>query len=264
MAYPAVQLSLELQTHTNMEIFLNAETWIALLTLTFLEIVLGIDNIIFISIATGRLPEKQQPRVRTIGMIMALIFRILLLISITWIIKMTRPLFSIGDIAFSLRDIILLAGGIFLVWKSVLEIHQKTLVDEHLVKVRKKVTPGAVIFQIIILDMVFSFDSILTAIGLSNQLLIMISAVVIAMVVMISFAGVISRFINKNPTLQILALAFLILIGFTLGMEAFHKDVPKGYVYVAVLFSFSVELINLRIRRKALKRIEHEEKTGTK
>ena len=244
-----------------MEIFLQAETWVALLTLTFLEIVLGIDNIIFISIATGKLPVKQQPRVRTIGMLLALGFRILLLVSITWIIRMTQPLFSIGETAFSIRDLILLAGGIFLVWKSVMEIHQKTLADEHLAKVKTRVTPQAVIIQIIILDMVFSFDSILTAIGLSKHLLIMISAVIIAMAVMISFAGVISRFINRNPTLQILALAFLILIGFTLGMEAFHKEVPKGYVYVAVLFSFSVELINLRIRKRSVEKSGHDKQS---
>ena len=234
-----------------MEIFLHAETWVALLTLTFLEIVLGIDNIIFISIATGKLPKKQQPRVRTIGMVLALGFRILLLVSITWIIQLTKPLFTIGDIDFSVRDLILLAGGIFLIWKSVTEIHQKTLAEHHELHLKNKATPRAVIFQIIILDMVFSFDSILTAIGLSKQLLIMILAVVIAMAVMITFAGAISRFINNNPTLQILALAFLILIGFTLTLEALHKEIPKGYVYVAVLFSFSVELINLRIRRKS-------------
>lgn len=232
-----------------MEIFLHAEAWIALLTLTFLEIVLGIDNIIFISIATGKLPKTQQPRVRTIGMLMALIFRILLLISITWIIQLTKPLFTIWENPFSVRDLILLAGGIFLIWKSVTEIHQKTVAENHELKVKNRVTPGAVILQIIILDMVFSFDSILTAIGLSKQLIIMILAIIIAMGVMISFAGAISRFINKNPTLQILALSFLILIGFTLTMEAFHKEVPKGYVYVAVLFSFTVELINLRVRK---------------
>lgn len=233
-----------------MEIFLHAEAWVALLTLTFLEIVLGIDNIIFISIATGKLHRKQQPRVRTIGMLLALGFRILLLISITWIIQLTQPLFTIWGNAFSIRDIILLAGGIFLIWKSVTEIHQKTLAEHHELRVKNKVTPQAVIVQIIILDMVFSFDSILTAIGLSKQLLIMILAILIAMAVMISFAGAISRFINNNPTLQILALAFLILIGFTLSMEAFHKEIPKGYVYVAVLFSFAVELINLRVRKR--------------
>lgn len=184
-------------------------------------------------------------------MILALVFRIGLLISITWIIKLTNPLFTIGENAFSIRDIILLAGGIFLIWKSVTEIHDKTLAEHHELRTKNKVTPAAVIVQIVILDMVFSFDSILTAIGLSKQLLIMIMAIVIAMVVMISFAGAISKFINRNPTLQILALAFLILIGFTLTMEAFHKEIPKGYVYVAVLFSFSVELINLRVRNKA-------------
>jgi predicted tellurium resistance membrane protein TerC len=234
-----------------MEIFLQAETYVALLTLTFLEIVLGIDNIIFISIATGKLPEKQQPRVRTIGMLLALAFRIILLTLITWIIQLTKPLFTIGDTDFSVRDIILLAGGIFLVWKSVMEIHQKTLAEHPELNRTAKASASAVIFQIILLDMVFSFDSILTAIGLSKQLIIMILAVIIAMIVMITFAGVISRFINEHPTLQILALAFLILIGFTLVLEAFHKEIPKGYVYVAVLFSFGVELINLRVRKAA-------------
>ncbi len=233
-----------------MEIFLHAEAWIALLTLTFLEIVLGIDNIIFISIATGKLPKRQEPRVRTIGMMLALVFRIGLLVSITLIIKLTHPLFTIADNAFSIRDIILLAGGIFLIWKSVIEIHQKTLVQHHEGSAKNKITPAGVILQIVVLDMVFSFDSILTAIGLSKQLLIMIMAIIIAMAAMISFAGTISRFINRNPTLQILALSFLILIGFTLTLEAFHQEIPKGYVYVAVLFSFSVELINLRIRKK--------------
>jgi len=238
-----------------MEIFLQAETYVALLTLTFLEIVLGIDNIIFISIATGKLPKKQQPRIRTIGMILALVFRIILLTLITWIIQLTKPLFTIGDIDFSVRDVILLAGGIFLVWKSVMEIHQKTLAEHPELNKPAKASPSGVIVQIILLDMVFSFDSILTAIGLSKQLIIMILAVVIAMVVMISFAGVISRFINEHPTLQILALAFLILIGFTLALEAFHKEIPKGYVYVAVLFSFAVELINLRVRKAAERKI---------
>lgn len=239
-----------------MEIFLQAETYVALLTLTFLEIVLGIDNIIFISIATGKLPESQQARVRTVGMILALVFRIILLTLITWIIQLTKPLFSIGETDFSVRDIILLAGGIFLIWKSVNEIHQKTLAEHPELNRKTRTKASSVIFQIILLDMVFSFDSILTAIGLSKQLLVMILAVVIAMIVMISFAGVISRFINEHPTLQILALAFLILIGFTLVMEAFHKEIPKGYVYVAVLFSFAVELINLRVRRKAEKEVK--------
>jgi predicted tellurium resistance membrane protein TerC len=240
-----------------MEIFLQAETYVALLTLTFLEIVLGIDNIIFISIATGKLPPKQQPRVRTIGMLLALAFRILLLSLITWIIQLNEPLFTIGETGFSVRDMILLAGGIFLVWKSVMEIHQKTLAEHPELNKPAKAKASAVIFQIILLDMVFSFDSILTAIGLSKQLIIMILAVVIAMAVMITFAGVISRFINEHPTLQILALAFLILIGFTLVLEAFHKEIPKGYVYVAVLFSFGVELINLRVRRAAEKQKGH-------
>lgn len=246
-----------------MEIFLQAETYVALLTLAFLEIILGIDNIIFISIATGKLPVKKQPRVRTIGMVLALGFRILLLMMITWIIKLTKPLFTLSGIDFSVRDLILLAGGLFLIWKSVLEIHQKTLADHEKSQIRNRTSAKAVILQIVALDMVFSFDSILTAIGLSKQLIIMILAIIIAMVVMISFAGMISSFINQNPTLQILALAFLILIGFTLAIEAFHVEVPKGYVYFAVFFSFAVELINMRVRKRStFNRHKQEESKG--
>lgn len=237
-----------------MEIFLEAESWIALLTLTFLEIVLGIDNIIFISIVTGKLPEAQQPKARNVGLSLALIFRIGLLLGITWIIGFTQPLFSIFELDISGRDLILMAGGLFLLAKSTSEIHHKiegeTISEEE--SGEKKVQSFAkIITQIILLDMVFSFDSILTAVGLTQQVLIMIIAVIISIIVMMIFAGKISNFINNHPTLQILALSFLILIGFMLIVEGFHFHVPKGYIYFAVAFSLLVEILNMRLRKKS-------------
>lgn len=237
-----------------MEIFLEAESWIALLTLTFLEIVLGIDNIIFISIVTGKLPAAQQPKARNVGLLLALIFRIGLLLGITWIIGFTQPLFSIFGLDISGRDLILIAGGLFLLAKSTSEIHHKIEGQEisHGGGVTQKTQSFAkIITQIILLDMVFSFDSILTAVGLTQQVLIMIIAVIISIIVMMIFAGAISNFINKHPTLQILALSFLILIGFMLVVEGFHFHVPKGYIYFAVAFSLLVEVLNMRLRKKS-------------
>lgn len=237
-----------------MEIFLEAENWIALLTLTFLEIVLGIDNIIFISIVTGKLPAAQQPKARNIGLALALIFRIVLLLGITWIIGFTEPLFSIFGLDISGRDLILMAGGLFLLAKSTSEIHHKIEGQEvsHEAGVSKTTHSFAkILTQIVLLDMVFSFDSILTAVGLTQQVLIMIIAVVISIGVMMVFAGKISDFINKHPTLQILALSFLILIGFMLVIEGFHVHVPKGYIYFGVAFSLLVEILNMRFRKKA-------------
>lgn len=237
-----------------MEIFLNAESWVALLTLTFLEIVLGIDNIIFISIVTGKLPLAQQPKARKVGLTLALIFRIGLLLGITWIIGFTEPLFSVFELDISGRDLILMAGGLFLLAKSTSEIHHKIEGQEmsHSEETTKSTQSFAkIITQIILLDMVFSFDSILTAVGLTQQVLIMIIAVIISIGVMMIFAGKISDFINKHPTLQILALSFLILIGFMLVIEGFHFHVPKGYIYFAVAFSLLVEILNMRLRKKA-------------
>lgn len=234
-----------------MEIFMHSETWVALLTLTFLEIVLGIDNIIFISIVTDKLPEHQQAKGRNIGLGLALIFRIGLLLGITWIIGFTQPLFTLFEHDFSGRDLILLAGGLFLLGKSTSEIHHKLEgVDEDREPSDKAVlTLGSALIQIVALDMVFSFDSILTAIGLTQHVLIMIVAVIISMIVMMLFSGAISRFINNRPTLQILALSFLILIGFMLMIESVGFHVPKGYIYFAVAFSLIVEMINLRMRK---------------
>jgi len=237
-----------------MDIFLHSETWIALLTLTFLEVVLGIDNIIFISIVTGKLPENRQKISRNTGLALALIFRVSLLLLITHIIGMSKPLFKIDilDIDFdvSVRDLILFAGGIFLIAKSTSEMHQKIEGIEHHKKNRTTTNISAAIIQIALLDIIFSFDSILTAIGLTKHVLLMIIAVIIAMVIMMFFSGYISRFINKHPTLQVLALSFLILIGFMLIVDGLHYEVPKGYIYFAVLFSLLVEMLNMRMRKK--------------
>lgn len=232
-----------------MEIFLEPESWVALLTLSFLEIVLGVDNIIFISIVTGKLPQAQQPRARTIGLGLALIFRVGLLLGITWIIGFTEPIFTVADFEVSGRDIILAAGGIFLLAKSTSEIHQKIEGEEENHATAEKKSFAGIITQIILLDMVFSFDSILTAVGLTDKVLLMIIAVVVAMGVMMVFAGKISDFINRHPTLQILALSFLILIGFMLMVDALHYHVPKGYIYFAVAFSMIVEMLNMKFRK---------------
>ncbi len=235
---------------------MTSELIIALLTLTFLEIVLGIDNIIFISIVTNKLPKEQQPRARFIGLSLAMIFRILLLLGITWLIGFSKPLFSIMEFEFSGRDLILLAGGIFLLGKSTMEIHHKVEgVDERPgVEPKGKVkSMASILFQIVLLDLVFSFDSILTAVGLTDNLPVMMAAVIISIIVMMLFAGKISDFINKHPSLQILALSFLILIGFMLAVEAFDQHVPKGYIYFAVFFSMMVEMINLRLQKKQRK-----------
>ncbi|ELR69241.1 Integral membrane protein TerC [Fulvivirga imtechensis AK7] len=232
-----------------MEIFLLPETWVALLTLTFLEIVLGIDNIIFISIVSNKLPHHQQGRARLIGLTLALVFRIGLLLGITWVITFTQPLFTLFGIDFSGRDIILLVGGIFLIFKSTMEIHHKMEGAEAEETAKKGGTLFSVITQIILLDLIFSFDSILTAIGLTDHVILMVIAVVVSILVMMIFSKKIADFIGQHPTLEILALSFLILIGFMLGIEAVHYHVPKGYIYFAVFFSLIVEFINIRMRK---------------
>jgi len=241
-----------------MEIFLHSETWIALLTLTFLEVVLGIDNIIFISIVTGKLPENKQNVSRNLGIALAMIFRVALLLLITHIIGLKKPLFTLDFIGInfeiSIRDLILFAGGIFLIAKSTTEMHKKIEGIEHHQKEHKTNKVFGAILQIILLDIIFSFDSILTAIGLTKHVLLMIIAVVIAMFIMMLFSGAISRFVNKHPTLQVLALSFLILIGFMLIVDALHYEVPKGYIYFAVLFSLLVEMLNMRMRKKVQKK----------
>lgn len=244
------------------EILTQPETYIALLTLTFLEVVLGIDNIIFISIVTNKLPKEKQDATRTLGLALAMIFRIGLLLAITWIIKLKQPLFSIMEHSFSVRDVILFSGGIFLIAKSVSEIHHKIEGMEKGEEKKAKSTVLSTIIQIILLDLVFSFDSILTAIGLTDKIPIMIIAIVIAIFIMMYFAAKISSFINRHPTLQVLALSFLILIGFMLAIEAFHYEIPKGYIYFAVFFSFAVELINMKVRKTI--RANHNKKISVK
>ncbi|QYA24534.1 TerC family protein [Gramella sp. MT6] len=236
-----------------MEIFLQPDTWVALLTLTFLEIVLGIDNIIFISLVAGRVPEADQKRARLGGLTIALVMRILLLLSITWIIGLTKPVLTVADFELSWRDIILIAGGIFLLVKSTLEIHHKVEGQENDPETgtpSKTMDFTSAIIQIVLLDIVFSFDSILTAVGLTDEILLMIIAVVIAIIVMMIFAKPVGEFVNNHPTIQILALSFLILIGVMLIVEGAHYHVPKGYIYFAVFFSLAIEMLNMRYRKK--------------
>ena len=234
-----------------MEIFFTAGAWIALLTLTFLEIVLGVDNVIFISIVTNKLPKDKQKYARRLGLGIALIFRIALLSVISWMTtSMTQPLFTVFDLGFSIRELILMAGGLFLLAKSTSEIHSKMENLHESGQPKGDVVLSKVIVQIVMLDIVFSFDSILTAVGLTNHLSIMILAVVISLFIMIFFADKISKFIANHPTLEILALSFLILIGFMLVLEGVHVEVPKGYIYFAVFFSLLVEMVNISVQKK--------------
>lgn len=236
-----------------MEIFLQPDTWVALLTLTFLEIVLGIDNIIFISLIAGKVPEENQKKARLGGLTIALVMRILLLFSITWIIGLTKPILTVADFELSWRDIILIAGGIFLLVKSTLEIHHKVegqYENTASGKTKAMMSFSSAIVQIVLLDIVFSFDSILTAVGLTDEIILMIIAVVIAIIVMMIFAKPVGEFVNDHPTIQILALSFLILIGVMLIVEGAHYHVPKGYIYFAVFFSLAIEMLNMRYRKK--------------
>lgn len=230
---------------------LTVESLISLLTLTLLEIVLGIDNIIFISIISGRLPKETEGKARTIGLILALVARVALLFGITWIISLKEPLLSLFGFDFSGRDLILIAGGIFLLYKSTTEIHEKMegQEEEHGVK-KTYISFRSVLIQIVLIDIVFSFDSILTAVGLSDQILIMIAAVMISIGVMLVFAKAISDFVNDHPTIKILALSFLIMIGTLLILDGFHVEVPKGYIYFSMAFALSVEMLNLRMAKK--------------
>ena len=224
---------------------------VGLITLIIMEIVLGIDNIIFISILAGKLPYQLQEKARRIGLTLALLIRIGLLFSISWIVSLKEPFFTVMDHGFSGRDIVLLIGGLFLMAKSTSEIHTKISREEHLASANlKKLTMNAAIAQIVGLDIVFSFDSILTAVGLVNHILIMILAVVISMLVMLAAAKSVSDFVNRHPTIKMLALSFLLMIGFMLTVEAFHYEVPKGYIYFAMAFSLIVELLNMRMRKK--------------
>lgn len=228
----------------------TAEGLISLFTLVVMEIVLGIDNIIFISIIAGKLPKKNQEQARRIGLALALLMRVGLLFSISWIVSLKEDLFTVAGMGFSGRDLVLLAGGLFLMAKSTNEIHHKIEgEEEHKNPDLKKLTLQAAVLQIVMLDIVFSFDSILTAIGLVDEIVTMIAAVVISMLVMLAAAKSISDFVNNHPTIKMLALAFLLMIGFMLMLEAFEVHVEKGYIYVAMAFSLIVELLNMRMRK---------------
>jgi predicted tellurium resistance membrane protein TerC len=235
-----------------MEWITDPQVWISLITLTALEIVLGIDNIIFISILAGKLPEHQQAKARQTGLMLALITRIALLCSLAWMVKLTAPLFTVVGFALSGRDLILLGGGLFLIVKSTMEIHEKLEGEAEHAQVGKVMPKfGAIIVQILLLDIVFSLDSVITAVGMANRLGVMIAAVVVALLVMLKYAGAVSDFVHKHPTLKMLALSFLLLIGVTLVAEGTHQHVNKGYIYFAMAFSFAVELLNLKLRKPA-------------
>jgi predicted tellurium resistance membrane protein TerC len=229
----------------------DPQVWIALGTLTFLEIVLGVDNVIFISILSGKLPEDQQPRARRLGLLGAMITRILLLFSLAWIIRLTEPWFTIIGQEISGRDLILILGGLFLIGKSTYEIHDKLEGEEGHASKRVAATFASVIVQIMLLDIVFSLDSVITAVGMVDELWVMIAAVIIAVVIMMLSAEPISAFVHKHPTVKMLALSFLLLIGMSLLLEGFDHHIPKGYIYFAMGFSVFVEMINLRLRRAA-------------
>ena len=233
---------------------LTGEAAIALVTLTVLEIVLGIDNIVFISILAGKLPANQRSRAQTLGLALAMISRILLLFSLTWIMRLTQPLFAILEQEFSGRDLILGLGGLFLIWKATKEIHERLEGPEAEHGNRtapKNITIGGVLIQIALLDIVFSLDSVITAVGMSDQILIMIAAVILAVVFMMFTAGAVSSFIDRHPSVKMLALSFLLLVGVTLIAESFDRHIPKGYMYFAMAFSIFVEMLNLRASAKA-------------
>ena len=228
----------------------DLQVWIALITLTAMEIVLGIDNIIFISILAGKLPRHQQGRARVIGLALAMLTRIALLLSITWIMRLTSPLFSVVGREFSGRDLILLAGGLFLLYKSTREIHEKLEGNPEEALARARNSFLSVIFTIMVLDVVFSIDSVVTAVGMTNRVPIMVAAIVIAVLVMMVSSGPISDFVHRRPTIKMLALSFLLLIGVMLVAEGLGQHINKGYIYFAMAFSVFVEMLNLRLRKR--------------
>lgn len=243
----------------------TAEGWIALVTLTALEIVLGIDNIVFLSILAGKLPAGQQPRARRLGLALAMLMRIALLASLAWMIRLTAPWFVVAGHAFSGRDLILIAGGLFLIAKSTREIHERLEGRPGHASGRVAPSFGAVIAQIVLLDIVFSLDSVITAVGMARELGVMITAVVAAVAVMLWAAAPISDFVHEHPTVKMLALSFLLLIGLSLMVDGFGQHISKGYIYFAMGFSIFVEMLNLRVRRPAGPPVElHEPYTETR
>ena len=234
----------------------DPQIWISFFTLTVLEIVLGIDNIIFISILAGKLPAEQQGKARTVGLMLALITRVLLLCSIFWLTKLTAVLFAVFGHGFSGKDLVMLLGGLFLLWKSVHEIHSNLEGEDHAKSGGKALSFSAVIAQIVVIDIVFSLDSVITAVGLVKEIGVMIAAVVAAMIVMLAASSAISNFVNRHPTIKMLALSFLLLVGVVLIGDGFGQHVEKGYIYFAMAFSFAVEMLNIKMRDKRTKPVE--------
>lgn len=239
-----------------MEWVFNADIWIALLTLTALEIVLGVDNIIFISILTAKLPESQQELGRRVGLSLAMLTRVALLFSLSWVIGLTAPLFAVLGQEISGRDLILIIGGLFLLAKSTHEIHQRLEGEEGGSNAKAASSFASIIAQIALLDLVFSLDSVITAVGMANQIAVMVAAVVIAVLIMMVSAGAISNFVNRHPTIKMLALSFLLLIGVSLLLEGFDQHIPKGYIYFAMAFSVLVEVLNIRARSRSAKPVK--------
>jgi predicted tellurium resistance membrane protein TerC len=240
-----------------MEWIASPEAWVALVTLTVLEIVLGIDNIIFISILAGRLPQAEQQRARTLGLAAAMLTRIALLFSLSWVLRLTRPLFSVLEHAVSGRDLILMLGGLFLLAKSTHEIHVNLEGGHDEGSKGKRLSSFAgVIAQIMVLDIVFSLDSVITAVGMADHLPVMVLAVVVAVIFMMVFAGSVSAFVHRHPTIKILALSFLLMIGLSLVAEGFAFHIPKGYIYFAMAFSVFVEMLNIRAREGRRRPVE--------
>jgi predicted tellurium resistance membrane protein TerC len=232
------------------ELLASPQAWMAFVTLTALELVLGIDNIIFISILVDKLPVEKREFVRRLGLFLAMFMRIALLFMLAWLVGLTAPLFSVMTQAFSGRDLILLGGGLFLLWKSTKEMHGLLEGEEGHASSAVRATMGAVIVQIILIDAVFSLDSIITAVGMVEHIEVMVAAVIVSVGLMMLFAGVIGRFVSRHPTIKVLALSFLLLIGMALVAEGLGHHVPKGYLYFAMAFSVGVELFNMRMRRK--------------
>jgi len=226
----------------------NPEIWIGLITLIALEVILGIDNVIFISILAGKLPKGQRDRARQVGILLAMFTRILLLLSLSWIASLTNPIMTIAGFEITGRDLILFGGGMFLLAKATREIHDKLEGEEGHASAKVAPSFNSVIIQILLLDVVFSLDSVITAVGMVREIGVMIAAVVIAVIIMLISSGPISNFVNRHPTIKILALSFLLLIGFTLVVESLHQHIPKGYIYFAMGFSIFVEMLNLRMR----------------
>jgi predicted tellurium resistance membrane protein TerC len=243
-----------------MEWITTTEGWVSLVTLTLLEIVLGIDNVVFISILAGKLPKEQQKKARQVGLALALITRILLLLGLSWVMGLKATLFTVGVMSWKLdvsgRDLILFLGGLFLLWKSTHEIHGKLEGEDGSVTRGLAPTFTSVIVQILLLDVVFSLDSVITAVGMAQDVGVMITAVILAVVFMLVFSGRISAFIEKHPTLKMLALSFLLLIGVVLVADGLHHHIPKGYIYFAMAFSLGVECLNLRMRSKKATNVE--------